>query len=410
MTPRLVVLISLLLLSVLAPARADYLVLDGNRNPQTFKSLATGGGQIQQTVPSDPTAIPYSQSNPQYFNLLIGGFLPTIGQAVKANSIPVSLPSDPDIRPSPTTVTAVDTASTTSSGQNGGAIITGSPTAGSFVVQAVNGASTARVQLSGTWVGTLALEQSVDGGITYGATACHINGTLYSGSQFTGNGIFDCEVAGATHLRVRATAFVPGGTAVITPTLTSVTGVVKILNSVALKDNSSGAAATIKPASTAASPTDPALVVAISPNNPLTTSDSGTPGTGISQPAGGSGLTGWLSGIYRAVTGTLNVSSVQSGAWNVTPLGATSTDDSGTITTGGSYQTVIAASGSRKGCLIQNPTTATEVLNVKFGTMASPFTLLPGMSIGCNQGSLVLQDAVTAMAPTTAHAFAALAQ
>ena len=25
-----------------APARADYLVLDGNRNPQTFKSLGTG--------------------------------------------------------------------------------------------------------------------------------------------------------------------------------------------------------------------------------------------------------------------------------------------------------------------------------------------------------------------------------
>ena len=299
-------------------------------------------------------------------------------------------------------------------------MVTGSPSANSFITQAINGTSTARLQLSGSWVGTLAFEQSVDGGTTYGAMACHVNGTVYSGSSASGNGIFDCEVAGATNFRVRATAFISGGTAVVTETITAFPGVVKILNSVAVKDNASGASAAIKPASTAAQATDPALVVAISPNNTLSTSDSGTPGAGISQPAGGTGLTGWLSGIYKAVTGTLtisgsvtsndggtagtgitqptggagvsgwlsgiykavtgtlNVSSTQSGTWNVTPLGVTSTDDSGTITTGGSYQTIIAASGSRKGCSIQNPTTATEVLNVKFGTMANPFTLLAG--------------------------------
>ena len=97
----------------------------------------------------------------------------------------------------------------------------------------------------------------------------------------------------------------------------------------------------------------------------LTTSDSGAAGSGISQPAGGTGVSGWLSGIYKALTNPLQV----------TPLGVTSTDDSGTIATGGSYQSAIAASGTRKGCLIQNPTTATEVLNVKFATMANPFTL-----------------------------------
>lgn len=354
------------LAAVAMPARADYLVLDGNRNPLTFKSLGVGFGQLQQTLPSDQTATPYSQTNPQYFNLLIGGFLPTIGQNTKANSIAVSPPTDPDIRISPATITVVDTGSTTGSGQNSAAIVTGSPSLNSFVVEAVNGASTVRLQLSGSWVGTLALEQSIDGGVTYGAMAAHVNGTIYSGSSITGNGIFDCEVAGATNFRVRATAFIPGGTAVITATVTASPGVVKILNSVAVKDNGSGAAATIKPASTAALSTDPALVVAVSPNNPIS-----------------------------AVT---------------TPIGVTSTDGSGTIVTGGSYQTVFAASGSRKGCLIQNPATATEVLNVKFGTMASPFTLLAGMSIGCNQGGLVLQDAVTAMAATSTHAFAATAQ
>ncbi len=361
---RKIVAIAIALFAVCTPARADYQVLDGNRNPVTFKALGVGGAQLQQTVPSDPTAAPYSQSNPQYFNLLIGGYLPTIGQNVKANSIPITPASDPDIRPSPATITVVDTGSTTGSGQNGASIVTGSPSAGSFVTQAVNGISTARLQLSGSWVGTLALEQSVDGGTTFGAMACHVNGTIYSASSVTGDGIFDCEAAGATHIRVRATAFVGGGTTVVTATLTAFPGALKILNSVALKDNASGAAATIKPASTAAVAADPAVVVSISPNSPSI----------------------------------------------VTPQGVTSSDDSGTISSGGSYQPVIAASSSRKGCLIQNPATATEILNVKFGTMANPFTLLAGMSIGCNQGNLVLQDAVSATAATTGHAFAATAQ
>lgn len=34
----------------------------------------------------------------------------------------------------------------------------------------------------------------------------------------------------------------------------------------------------------------------------------GTDGTGIAQPAGGAGIRGWLSGIYKAITGTLAVS------------------------------------------------------------------------------------------------------
>jgi hypothetical protein len=379
------------LLAAVAPARADILVLDGNRNPVTEKWIGVGGGQIQQTVPSDPTATPYSQTNPQYMNLLLGGASVNIGQNTKALSLPVAPPTDPDIRVAPATITAVDTASTTAAGQNGASIVTGGATLNSSVTQAVNGASTARLQLSGSWVGTLALEQSIDGGTTYGAMGCHVNGTVYSASSITGNGIFDCEVAGATHIRVRATSFVGGGTAVLTETITSFAGVVKILNSVALKDNASGASLTIKPPSTAPSPTDPAAVMTLSPN----TGEVGTPAAGVSQPSGGIGLSGWLSGIYSKTQ---------------TPLGVTSTDNSGTIATGGTYQPIIAASGTRKGCLIQNPATATEVLNVKFGTMANPYTLLPGQSIGCNAGNLVLQDAITGTAATGGHAYAATAQ
>lgn len=52
----------------------------------------------------------------------------------------------------------------------------------------------------------------------------------------------------------------------------------------------------------------------------------GTDGNAISQPLGGAGIRGWLSGIYRAVSGTLtvawtgqSVASTQSGTWTVQP-------------------------------------------------------------------------------------------
>lgn len=88
-----------------------------------------------------------------------------------------------------------------------------------------------------------------------------------------------------------------------------------------------------------------------------------------------------------------------------------STDASGTVTAGGTYQTVLASSTSRKGCLIQNPTTATEVLNVKVGTMASPFTIPIGGTFSCGTyGSVVVTDAITVTAATTSHAFTAVSQ
>jgi hypothetical protein len=389
--------IALSAVAVLAgPASANWIALDGNRNPFSFMGLSINGVQEQQVSPSDASGNPYSQSNPQFFDLMLGQTLIGPGASTKALSVPMAPPTDPDIRPSPATITAADTLSTTNSGQNGASIVTGSPSANSFVTQAVNGASTIRMQLAGSWVGTLTFEQSIDGGVAYGAMACHINGTIYSASSVTGNGIFDCELAGATQFRVRATAFVNGGTAALTETVTSFPGIVKVLNPVAVKDNSSGAALTIKPASTPPAATDPAAVVALSQN----TGEVGTPASGVAQPTGGVGLSGWLSGIYNRLSGSLTIA----------PLGVTSTDDSGTIATGGAYQQVIAPSGTRKGCLIQNPSTATEVLNVKFGSMASPYTLAPGQSIGCLAGSVVLQDLITATAATNGHAYAATAQ
>jgi len=102
--------------------------------------------------------------------------------------------------------------------------------------------------------------------------------------------------------------------------------------------------------------------------------------------------------------------SISGGTVTANPTSGTSTDISGTVTLGGTYQTAAASSASRKNCTIQNPTTATEVLNVKFGTMASPYTLSPGASISALNGTVVATDAITLTAATTAHAFAGTCQ
>ena len=93
-----------------------------------------------------------------------------------------------------------------------------------------------------------------------------------------------------------------------------------------------------------------------------------------------------------------------------TPAGGTSTDISGTVTTGGVYQTVAASNTSRKNCTIQNPTTASEPLLVKFGTMTQPYSLNAGQAISALNGTVVAYDAITVSAATTGHAFAGTCQ
>lgn len=92
------------------------------------------------------------------------------------------------------------------------------------------------------------------------------------------------------------------------------------------------------------------------------------------------------------------------------PVGGASTDISGTVAAGGVYQTVAAASTSRKNCTIQNPTSATEALLVKFGTMSQAYSLAAGQAISALNGTVVATDAITVTAATTSHAFAGTCQ
>jgi len=97
-------------------------------------------------------------------------------------------------------------------------------------------------------------------------------------------------------------------------------------------------------------------------------------------------------------------------------VATTATNASSTITTGGAFQSALASNGARKGCLIQNPISATETLYVYFGatgsaTTANSITLGPGAAVSCAVGGLgVATDNVAVEAATTGHAFVEMSQ
>lgn len=101
---------------------------------------------------------------------------------------------------------------------------------------------------------------------------------------------------------------------------------------------------------------------------------------------------------------------------NGASIALTTTNASGAITTGGTFQSILASSSTRKGCLVQNPLTATETLYVYFGangsaTTANAIGLGPGASVTCAVGGLgVATDNVSATAPTSAHAYVEMSQ
>lgn len=151
----------------------------------------------------------------------------TAGQLATAVSQSVTRPSDPDARPASGTITVQDTGSSAATGAGGvNTVITGSPTAGSTQSIALNGRSVVRMQISGTWTGTLQSEVSIDGGTTYNPTPMNVvAGTQKTSTTFTLIGGAFAAVPGATHFRMRATAAVTG-TATINFTASDAPGAV----------------------------------------------------------------------------------------------------------------------------------------------------------------------------------------
>jgi hypothetical protein len=124
--------------------------------------------------------------------------------------------------PTTSSLTAADVATATVTGFNNVSYFTGTPTAASSASISFNGENAVAIQLTGTWVGTVTFERTMDGTTWHSATAINM-GNPYT--SVTGNGIYYINAAGAIAARVRLTAFTSG---TVTTALYAATGVFPI--------------------------------------------------------------------------------------------------------------------------------------------------------------------------------------
>jgi hypothetical protein len=166
------------------------------------------------------------------------------------------------------TISAADAASTTTAGPSGQSILAGTPTANSTVTFTLAGDSAFRLQVTGTFAATLAIEASSDGGTTWVSKGGFVAGTTYTTATTATPAVIEGIAAGINRLRVRCTAYTSGTPAVALYVSPGV-GEVKVENPVRLFDAVSGALGTIKAASTAVAAGDTALAVGLHPTSPL---------------------------------------------------------------------------------------------------------------------------------------------
>jgi hypothetical protein len=140
------------------------------------------------------------------------------GELYVKQTDPISTTTAADVAPATQNVTVVDSGSTSVVSSNGQALVTGSPTANSAASFAVASLETVRVQVTGTWTGSLQAEISVDGGTTWFAQGLHQG--AYTTSTFLANFVGGGSITGATNFRLRATAAMTG------------TAIVKIIESI----------------------------------------------------------------------------------------------------------------------------------------------------------------------------------
>lgn len=107
-------------------------------------------------------------------------------------------------------ITAVDVVSTTSVGMNNQAFIIGTPTAASFLTYVLASSNSLRFQVTGTWVGTIQAEASIDAGVTYTPIMVNQVGMHTFVTSFTSNINGTVNAASFTHFRLRATAWTSG--------------------------------------------------------------------------------------------------------------------------------------------------------------------------------------------------------
>lgn len=140
-----------------------------------------------------------------------------------------------DNRPAASAISTVDLVCTSTTGlQDGAVLITGTPTANSAVTMAINGNSGMYTLVTGTWTGSLQFEKSLDGGVTYTPFGQHIDGTSATETVITLNCSSRSSPAGATHVRLRATATITG-TANVQMNFASADTVTTVTNQLTIK-------------------------------------------------------------------------------------------------------------------------------------------------------------------------------
>ena len=178
--------------------------------------------------------------------------------AAQTVDVPVSAPVNITAQDTATTATVV--AITSSLNQT---MYSGTPTTGSAAIFPVGTYSydTAQVNVSGTWTGTIQVETSDDGGVTYVSHSLHIISSSLFLSSFTTNVIGSANMGGKTHIRVRAIAAWTG-TAAVRVVFSNNPTSIYVANALRITDGATSVTSmAVKPASTPAAATDPAAVV-----------------------------------------------------------------------------------------------------------------------------------------------------
>jgi hypothetical protein len=188
------------------------------------------------------------------------------------------------------TITAQDTASTSTTYFNAQIWYSGTPTAGSVFAVSTVGIQSGMVEISGTWTGTLQTEVSVDNGVNWISNTIHTVGGPDYVNAVTNNVTGSLNLGGKTNFRVRSTQPFTGTATVRLIQSQNATNIY-VANPIKLLDGSSQTSTTtmnIVPASTAVSSTNTAISVGLSPNSPLP-SGTNTLGTVSSKTQDGSG-------------------------------------------------------------------------------------------------------------------------
>ena len=128
-----------------------------------------------------------------------------IETALSFTGEPITVIQASDLQPSTQTITAQDTGSTSTAFPDGQTFVTGTATTNSYVQYNTISAETIKVQVTGTWTGTLSVEKSMDGGTTWVPGSLHVVGTQIFANNFTTNFMAGMNCSGTAFVRVRAT-------------------------------------------------------------------------------------------------------------------------------------------------------------------------------------------------------------